>query len=394
MSCRNPQWAGGVRQRAAGRAAGRPKRTKPVRPGPRCARQSQKRGKRCSCWLRWATDPGLTFRIQTRAVTLTLRSTGNTGPAPGLPSRTRGGTEWRPPRTPFCEGALSKSEGLRGSGERGNTSDLCDTGVRSGAPRGTTGTDGGHSVCEAGAGAPALHRWSRGGGGAGRGAAPPRAPRVRPRPGAHPAPARRPEGPVGESRPPSPPGSGAAVTQRRGGSAAPRRPPPTFLPKFPRGRRARGRARGGGRAGRGPGPGLAGGSVNTGLPLPANTPPSPASRPPDTCPTPPPPPATRGRSSGRSPGPRSLRRRPSLAAHPAPASQARDPLTPRRKCGRPPGRLTAGVPHSPSPTPERQRPPAQSEPGPRASPGGGTMLIVLREQQPLLPLGSPAHEEE
>lgn len=56
--------------------------------------------------------------------------------------RTPGGTHWRPPQAPFCEAALGKSDGLRGSGERGNTSDLCDIGVRSRAPQGTTGSDG------------------------------------------------------------------------------------------------------------------------------------------------------------------------------------------------------------------------------------------------------------
>lgn len=236
---------------------------------------------------------------------------------------------------------------------------------------------------------------ARGGGVPGGDAAPPRGPRVRPRAAAQPAPAhsprprpsRRPAGRAGEPRPPSPPDF-----RRRGCPATRglrRRPPPAaanFPPKFPRGRRADGRAGGGGRAGVGPGPGLAGGSVSTGLPLPTTTPPRRASRPPDARPSPR---RTRGRGPGRSPGPRSLRRRPSLAAHPAPAPQARDPLTPRRKCGRPPGRLTAGALHSPRPAPERQRPSAQSAPGPRAAPGGGTMLIICGSGNPRCPSGVP-----
>lgn len=104
-------------------------------------------------------------------------------------------------------------------------------------------------------------------------------------------------------------------------------------------------------------------------------------------------PATQGlgRDPGRghSPGPRSLRRPPSRAACPAPTPQARDPLTPRRKCGRPPRRLTASAPHSLRPAPSRQPPPAQSAPGPRAAPGGGTMLITEQERHLPPPSGVP-----
>lgn len=132
VSLPHPQWVGGVRQLAA------------------CIPEMNEASEARSPDVpRQAAGPGLTLRIQTRdvstasrEVTLTLRSTGNTVPAPGFSSRTRRGTDWRPPQAPFCEAALGKSDGLRGSGERGNTSDLCDIGVRSRAPHGTTGSDG------------------------------------------------------------------------------------------------------------------------------------------------------------------------------------------------------------------------------------------------------------
>lgn len=153
----------------------------------------------------------------------------------------------------------------------------------------------------------------------------------------------------------------------------------------------------GGRAGRGWGRGLAKGRGARGSGSPLAGPGLPAARGQG-------PPAQRrarfpgdirsGSRPGHSPGLPSLRRPRSPAARPAPAPQARDPLTPRRKCGRPPRRLTVRVRHSLSPAPSRRPPPAQSTLDPRAALGGGTMLITSPERSRLPPLWSPALAEE
>lgn len=179
----------------------------------------------------------------------------------------------------------------------------------------------------------------------------------------------------------------------------PRRRQPTFLPSFLRAgtRPAGGRAGGGGPAGPGPGSGPGRRAGVTGLRLHSSRPCLPAARspgPPARCRAPFPGNSGSGSRPGHSPGPRSFQRRPSSAARPAPAPQARDPLTPRRKCGRLPSRLTAGARHSLRPAPSRRPPPAQSAPGPRAEPGGGSMLIAPPDRPRPPPHGSPAHAEE
>ena len=190
-------------------------------------------------------------------------------------------------------------------------------------------------------------------------------------------------GAVSGSAAPGPQLPGDAGSGRPPGTQArrPRRRPPTFLPSFLRAgtRPAGGRAGGGGPAGPGPGAGPGRRAGGTGLRLHSSRPGLPAARspgPPARCRAPFPGDAGSGSRPGHSPGPRSLQRRPSSAARPAPAPQARDPLTPRRKCGRLPSRLTAGARHSLRPAPSRRPPPAQSAPSPWAEPGGGTMLIA------------------
>lgn len=189
------------------------------------------------------------------------------------------------------------------------------------------------------------------------------------------------------------PAPGLQLPGRRGVSAATGDPgpPPTFLPSFLGARTPGPRPPGGGRVGSGRGlvaPRWAWGSGS-----PGPTSPPPARGPDQAAQGRAPFPATQGpgwdSGRGHSPGPRFLWRPPSLAARPAPTPQARDPLTPRRKCGRPPGRLTAGAPHSLRPAPSRRPPLAQSAPGPRAAPGGGTMLITSPERQLPPPSGVP-----
>lgn len=186
-------------------------------------------------------------------------------------------------------------------------------------------------------------------------------------------------------------GPGTAVAGRpqgegcggRGTQAQAPGPVATFLPKFSRGARLRPRpgappcgGRGRGRGWRRP---ADPGPVRPALPSPPR--PQPAAQVPQLAGVP----GLRVAAAGAT----HLDAGPSVAGRarcrPAPAPQARDPLTPRRKCGPPPRRLTARACHWLRPAPPRRPPPAQSAPGPRLAPGGGTMLIPSRRGLYLCP---------